>query len=77
MSTRLLAVLSFMPIVAAVLLVILRWPASRAMPVCYVVATGLALFVWQVPGWQVAAASVHGLIVTGTLLYIILGRFYC
>ena len=74
MSTGLLAVLSFMPIVAAaVLLVVMRLPASRAMPVCYVVAAGLALFVWQVPGWQVAAASVNGLIVTGTLLYIIFG----
>jgi lactate permease len=74
MPTGVLAVLSLMPIVSvAVFLVILRWPASRAMPICYAVAVGLALLVWKVPGSQVAAASVNGLIVAGTLLYIIFG----
>lgn len=74
MSSGVLAVLSLMPIAAvAVFLVILRWPASRAMPICYVVAIGLALLVWKVPGTQVAAATVNGLIVAGTLLYIIFG----
>ena len=74
MSTGLLAVLSLLPILSvAVFLVLLRWPASRAMPVCYVVAVGLALGVWKVSGVQVAAASVNGLIIAGTLLYIIFG----
>ncbi len=69
-----LAILSLLPILSgAVLLVGLRWPASRAMPVCYLVAVGLALFVWKVEFVQVAAASVNGLVVTGTLLYIIFG----
>ena len=45
------ALLSFLPILAVgVLLVGFRLPASRAMPVSYLVAAGLALFVWQVPG---------------------------
>ncbi len=43
------------------------------MPLSYLVAAGLALFVWNVPGIQVAAATVKGLIVAGTLLYIIFG----
>jgi hypothetical protein len=43
------------------------------MPICYAVAVGLALLVWKVPGSQVAAASVNGLIVAATLLYIIFG----
>jgi len=74
MPLGVLAVLSLMPIVVvAVLLVVLRWPASRAMPVCYVVAAALALLVWRVPGAQVAAATVKGLVVAGTLLYIIFG----
>ncbi len=74
MSTGVLALLSFLPILSVmVLLVGLRWPASRAMPICYVVAVALALFVWQVPGAQVAAASVKGLVITLTLLYIIFG----
>ena len=74
MGTMTLAALSLMPIVTvAVFLVVLRWPASRAMPLSYLVAAGLALFVWQVPLIKVTAASVNGLIVAATLLYIIFG----
>ena len=74
MSPGSLAVLSLLPIAAvALFLVILRWPASRAMPISYVVAAALVLFVWQVPFVQVAAASVKGVIVALELLYIIFG----
>lgn len=74
MSTEVLALLSLLPIAAvALFLVVLRWPASRAMPLCYLVAVGLALGVWRVPSIQVAAASLKGLIVAGELLYIIFG----
>ena len=74
MGTTTLAVLSLLPIATvAVFLVGLRWPASRAMPLTYAVAAVLALFVWQVPFPQVAAATVNGLIVAFTLLYIIFG----
>jgi len=66
--------LALLPIIAvAFFLVVLRWPASRAMPICYFVAAALALFVWKVPGWKVAAASINGLVIAGTLLYIIFG----
>ena len=68
------ALLSFLPILAVgVLLVGFRLPASRAMPVSYLIAAGLALFVWQVPGVQVAAASIKGLSLTLRLLFIIFG----
>ena len=74
MGTMTLAVLSLLPIATvAVFLVILRWPASRAMPLTYAVAAALALFVWQVPGLQVAAATINGLVIALTLLYIIFG----
>jgi lactate permease len=74
MSTELLCVLALLPIIAvAFFLVVLRWPASRAMPICYFVAVALALCVWKVPGWKVAAASINGLVIAGTLLYIIFG----
>jgi lactate permease len=43
------------------------------MPISYVTAALLALFVWQVPAIQVAAASVRGIIIAGGLLYIIFG----
>lgn len=74
MSTGMLALLSLLPIIAvAVFLVGLRWPASKAMPISYLVAVVLALFVWKVSGAKVAAASINGLVVAGTLLYIIFG----
>ncbi|WP_221566933.1 L-lactate permease [Alkalihalobacillus sp. TS-13] len=74
MSTGTLALLSLLPIAAVgIFLVGLRWPASKAMPISYLVAVVLALFVWKIPGATVAAASVNGLVVAATLLYIIFG----
>jgi len=74
MSNGILALLSLLPIISvAVFLVMLRWPASRAMPVSYVVAALLALFVWQIPFVKVMAASVNGLIDAIELIYIIFG----
>ncbi len=74
MGTGVLALLSFLPIlVVMVFLVVLRWPASRAMPLSYLSAAGLALVVWKISFTQVAAATVKGLIVAVSLLYIIFG----
>lgn len=74
MSTYTLACLALLPIAAvAVLLVGLRWPASRAMPVCYAVAAFLALWVWQVPAVIVAAATIKGLLIAAKLLFIVFG----
>ena len=74
MGTATLAVLSLLPIAAVGLfLVVLRWPAARAMPISYLAAAGLALGVWQVPGAQVAAASMKGLIIAAELLFIVFG----
>ena len=73
-SIVVLALLSLLPIaVVGVFLVGLRWPASRAMPISYATAAGLALLVWKVPVAQVAAASVNGLVVALSLLYIVFG----
>ncbi len=74
METGTLAVLSLLPIAAvALFLVILRWPASRAMPISYLVAVGLAFGVWKVAPIQITAASARGLIIAIELLYIIFG----
>jgi len=74
MSNITLALLSLVPIAAVgVFLVGLRWPASRATPLGYLLATTMALLVWRVPMVQVAAATVNGLIVAGVILFIILG----
>ncbi len=74
MPNELLALLSLLPIASvAWFLVVLRWPASRAMPIAYVTAAVLALFVWQVSAIQVAAASLKGVLVAFELLTIIFG----
>ena len=74
MSPAVLAILSLLPIAAvALFLVVLRWPASRAMPIAYVVAAALALLVWQIGVVAVADASARGLIIAAELLYIIFG----
>lgn len=74
MNTIILSVLSFLPIlVVAIFLVGLRWPASRAMPLAYFTAAGLGLWIWGLSFNQVMAASVKGIIVATTLLYIIFG----
>jgi len=74
MSNGILALLSLLPIISvAVFLVMLRWPASRAMPISYVVSVLLSLFVWQIPFVKVMAASVNGLIDAIELIYIIFG----
>ena len=69
-----LAILALLPIVVvAVLLVGLRWPASRVMPLSYVVAAALSYWVWRVSGWQVAAATLKGLVIAAELLFIVFG----
>lgn len=66
--------LSLAPILAvAIFLVALRWPASRAMPLAYLTAVVVALFFWKLSALQVFAASLNGLVITCTLLYIIFG----
>ena len=74
MNESLLALLAFSPIlVAGILVAGFRWPASRAMPIAYLTVASMALFVWELPGRQVAGATAKGLVITASLLYIIFG----
>ncbi len=72
-----LAALSFFALspilVVGILLVGLRWPAKTAMPVGFVVVVLVALFIWDMKPVAVAAASIQGLIIALTLLYIVFG----
>jgi lactate permease len=43
------------------------------MPLSYVVAVGLAFWIWKVPAIQITAATINGLIIAATLIYIIFG----
>ncbi len=74
MSTGILALLALTPIAAVMLfLVILRWPASKAMPVSLAITAALAFFVWGTPVAQIAAASINGLVTAVTVLLIVFG----
>lgn len=64
-STPVLAVFLF--------LVLLRLPAAKAMPISFVITVVLSLFVWKMPGIQVAAATIEGVIVAMSILWIIFG----
>src|SRR5690554_4040215 len=74
MQKSLLIFLALLPILVIFLfLVILRWPARRAMLLAYIVALILTLFVWKIPMAQVAAASINGLVTAISVLYIVFG----
>lgn len=65
---------ALMPVLSvAVLLVGLRMPASRAMPLALVITIVLTLAVWQVPGRVVSASIVEGLVIGGGVLFIVVG----
>ncbi len=69
-----LPIFATLPIlVAAALLVGLRWPASHAMPAAYFTCIWLTFVIWEVPVNQIAGGSVKGLLITIQLLYIIFG----
>lgn len=62
------------PIVAVlILLVILRLPASYAMPVALAVTALLAFFVWQLDTTRIVAATLQGLVIAVTTLWIVYG----
>ncbi len=74
MNQTLLSLLAFAPLVlAAVLLVGFNWPAKRAMPVVFGVTALIALTAWDMSMNRVLASSLQGLILTGSILWIIFG----
>jgi lactate permease len=77
MNPGILSGLALLPILSVfVLIVILRWPATKAMPVAFAVTCGLSLWVWGSPFRQVAAASIDGMVTAASILYIILGAVF-
>ncbi|MCQ4310068.1 L-lactate permease [Pseudomonas stutzeri] len=74
MSTGLLALFAFTPILlAAIMLIGLRWPASRAMPLVYLFTAAIGLFVWDMSFNRIIASTLQGLVITLGLLWIIFG----
>ncbi|MGF2618371.1 L-lactate permease [Rossellomorea vietnamensis] len=62
------------PVLAVfVFLVILRMPASRAMPISLAATALLAFFVWKVPAVQITAAAIEGILISVSILWIVFG----
>lgn len=69
-----LSFIALLPILTIFLfLVVLKWPASRAMPVALVVTAAIALFVWGTKMNVVAAASVNGIKTAIEIMFIVFG----
>jgi lactate permease len=74
MSIPALALVAFLPIlVALVLMVGMRWPSTKAMPLAWLVCALSALLVWQLPVGYIAALSLQGIVVAIGVLIIVFG----
>jgi len=74
MSVGFLALLAALPIVAIfVFMVGFRWPATRAMPLAFVITLLLALFIWKTPGNWIVASTVNGVVIAFKILFIVFG----
>ncbi|WP_107786076.1 L-lactate permease [Nitrosomonas ureae] len=74
MNQSLLSFLAFLPLMlAAGLLVGFNWPARRAMPLTFIITVMIALIAWKMPLNRVIASALQGLILTGSILWIIFG----
>jgi lactate permease len=74
MTEGILALLAVLPILAIFILMAgFRWPATKAMPVAFLITLSLAYFVWGTyPNW-IAAASVNGVVIAVKILLIVFG----
>ena len=74
MTTGLLALLAFSPIIILfILMVWFRWPAVKAMPVTWLTTMALVSFVWGMPLNWLLASNVNGLFIACQILLIIFG----
>jgi lactate permease len=74
MSLGILALFAFIPILTIfILMVLLRWPATKAMPIAWFLAAILALWIWQTPENWIVAASLNGAILALQILIIVFG----
>ncbi|MCA1061015.1 L-lactate permease [Rossellomorea aquimaris] len=65
---------SLTPVLAVLIfLVIFRLPASVAMPVSFFLTVILSIVFWKVPLIQISAATVEGMIIAFTILWIVFG----
>ena len=74
MSVGLLALLASVPIISIFMLMVgFRWPATKAMPVAFVITLLLGLFLWKMPLDWILASSLNGVVIAFKILFIIFG----
>lgn len=74
MSVAFLALLAVLPIlVALVLMVGLRWPATRAMPFAWLTCVICGIVGWDLPILRLAALSIQGVVIAVGVLIIVFG----
>lgn len=74
MSIGLLALVAFIPIaLALVLMVGMRWPATKAMPVAWLACALGGVMIWQLPAGYVAALTLQGGVTAVSILIIVFG----
>lgn len=62
-------------ILVTLLLIILRLPATRAMPASWLGVALIAWLGWKVPAIRIAAASLEGFVIAISLIWILFGAF--
>ncbi len=74
MSISVLAMVALLPIlVALVLMVGMRWPSTKAMPLAWLVCALGAIGAWNLPAGYVAALSLQGIVIAIGVLIIVFG----
>lgn len=74
MSTSFLALLAIIPIVVALVLMVgMRWPATRAMPFAWLACAICAILGWHMDITRVLALSIQGVIIAIGVLIIVFG----
>ncbi len=74
MPVAILAIIAALPIILALVLMVgLRWPATRAMPLAWLVTAAAGMFIWNLPAGYVAALSIQGAITAAGILIIVFG----
>ena len=69
-----LVLLSLSPIlIVFILLVLLKWPAKKAMPIAYLFTAIIAYFVWRMSLDNILASTIQGIIIAISILYIVFG----
>lgn len=74
MSTSFLALIAMLPILVALILMVgMRWPATRAMPLAWLTAVLGGAFVWNLSPLYLTALSLQGVVVAIGVLIIVFG----